>query len=911
MTFQSPIMTHATQHSSLFGVQGAPQSPYGFPGMPQGGLGGSLMQMMMPMLSQQFSAATGMFPGQWSPTQGMADQFRAREFQQVQMQASQEGSKMDAQSMERTWRGIQLMRGVDYDGDTELQAHGKKIGNAWAAMAPYIGMVAPGLADSLAGGVGSGAAFATQAAMANQYRTDALTGRMGFSGAASGEMSTQIQEMLYGSGNASEMAGFGMGRAGELYRVGASRGMVGGGGLRSIIGREAIERLREDGGGDVRGALGDKAGLLSGEQLDKLQSASADGGGVDSAIRGFDSKKTAAWLKSMAGAVNAMEDIVGIGAPMEQLINSLNALTQNGLSTQSPEQLEQTVRKMAALSKSSGISIQNGMRLTAYAAKVAMAGGGSAQDGVIASMHAQSFAAGFKNDGARAGLLAGAGVDIDRLAQQDAQLTAQAGNSATGTQLAATMRIMDELGFAEDSEGAAMAKAIAEGKTTYSFGGKHNISVSKDETEWRDIVARDSSLTRSQATSVRNQRHSNAYSGREHRTAGVARKLQYEQDIDPTIRNIYSTAAQTGATALSPAKAAEVAEKISGIIQNYVPTDGLTDREQRDELRAKTVVALVEAGMSRTDAETAAFDAYGQANTYATGANAGYESLTNISLQHGRGHLAHGAAADTRAGNTGDLTQAMRSMGRAGPLKRLIDAIQKGDADAVKLAGALLGGVEVSATLKTALEEYKDLSGKIDPKTGRLSAKDEKKRLALLKTIRAEAEAVGSDIKKGDLESDKALDAAMEGADEEEKRKLMLAELGISEDDGTVDPAAAARGIRRLSGRDAKAQDKLLESMNEEDINKMLASAKEIGGATYKNMLLAAKRKGHDVSEELDAVTAAETAAGETTGPGASARDDSAPPGGPLKLSGSLTLVFPDGKEGTGTFTPDSEGVPT
>ena len=82
----------------------------------------------------------------------------------------------------------------------------------------------------------------------------------------------------------------------------------------------------------------------------------------DALLRQFDANKIGNRLKNMSGAVAAMREIFGDmgkpNAPMSQLIEGLNALTQGGLATMNPAELERTVRTTQVIARTSGMGMQ-------------------------------------------------------------------------------------------------------------------------------------------------------------------------------------------------------------------------------------------------------------------------------------------------------------------------------------------------------------------------------------------------------------------------------------------------------------------------------------------------------------------------------------------------------------------------
>ena len=167
-----------------------------------------------------------------------------------------------------------------------------------------------------------------------QYRMDGA-GRMGLSGEDLRELTDTIGKRLYGTPeDTAVMRGIGMGQLGLVFDEGQRRGYLPGTlGARSRDGQLA--------------ALSRETGKTTAE-LAKLDDAE-----FGRQLRQFDANRVSARLKELAGSVSAMRELFGTmgqpNAPMTQIINALEAITQNRLANMPAAQVEQTVRKTKAL----------------------------------------------------------------------------------------------------------------------------------------------------------------------------------------------------------------------------------------------------------------------------------------------------------------------------------------------------------------------------------------------------------------------------------------------------------------------------------------------------------------------------------------------------------------------------------
>jgi hypothetical protein len=94
--------------------------------------------------------------------------------------------------------------------------------------------------------------------------------------------------------------------------------------------------------------------------------------GFGIAARSVDAQKASGTLKQYSGAIAAVREIFGDNgnpnAPMQQLINALEALTQNQIGRVSPKKIEQQVREMQLAARGAGVGLNGMMALSSQAA---------------------------------------------------------------------------------------------------------------------------------------------------------------------------------------------------------------------------------------------------------------------------------------------------------------------------------------------------------------------------------------------------------------------------------------------------------------------------------------------------------------------------------------------------------------
>jgi hypothetical protein len=151
-------------------------------------------------------------------------------------------------------------------------------------------------------------------------------------------------------------------------------------------------------------------------------------------------------LRDMSGAVGAMREIFGDmgrpNAPMAQLLEGLNMLTQGGLASMNPAELERVVRTTRVLSRETGMGMSAMIGLTAQAADQADHMGLNRAFAIQAVQGAAAFGGAFGQVG-RGDLPAWGRVDRTQLTIMDQQLRLQAAGSRVANQLGATMRLVE------------------------------------------------------------------------------------------------------------------------------------------------------------------------------------------------------------------------------------------------------------------------------------------------------------------------------------------------------------------------------------------------------------------------------------------------------------------------------------
>jgi len=645
-----------------------------------GGMFGSnpLVAMGMQAGSEYLMGRIGYVPGQFFPNQNLLDQMRAQQFQAERFRAAQAGFQQDRGTYFQMMGGLAAMTGMPFGLSQQRWAQ-SIAGNIASAM-PYIAPMAPEFFDMLHGAAGSRGILADQVFRRGMHDVDPLTGRVGVTAATAGQRAGDIYQRLYGGGPAAiaAMRGIGAGAAGSLYAELQTRGL----------------------GGPSIGAFG------AGDQATMLGGAAR----TDEALRSFDSAKAAERIKSMAGAVGAMRDIFGgegrPNAPMSELLQAINNLTQNGLSTMAPEKIESVVRTTAAAARQAGVSINAVGGLLANGGATAGFYGLDQAFAAPATTSSLLFGAAFRDVG-RGDVAAFGRRGVDHYVVQDQKLRLAASQSATVNMIAALGRYQEEVGGLR-GDAADYLQAVKEGRTDGML-----MSPSAFMKMFREGGASAAAVQSYIGASDANK----AFAFRNN-LGDYGRQLQTFE--------VQSKAGQSFAQALmSGGVASDVAKKIGGRLGRGL--FGL-DREVSAD-SGKTIDALI--GQIRNDPALAGLGDRELRELVGSGLgnfssraekDLGRNLQETLDLFNPRLEARRRARAE-EAAQEADLSKALSGLGRSGPMARLADLVKNPAANFTEGVAQFLGGIKVS-----------DISGELDRATtaGQLAGLAAPSRLAAL-----------------------------------------------------------------------------------------------------------------------------------------------------------------------------------
>ncbi len=628
---------------------------------------GMLAQMFVePMVAGM--VGPGFLPGQFNSTHNLYDHYRRRA-QFSALQTSMAGAaERDQLQYVRLLRGMAATAGVSWNDERERAA--RTMAQDMSGISPMLAQVMPETFDQMHGARGSATMMAQNVFSGGRYRVDPITGVLGNSAETTAQYTREMYDRLYGPGaDLVQMKGIGAGRAGQMYDEMSRRGM-----LPRAMSRD--EQLS----GVVRQELATK-GLRGteveiGKVMDDLRGMSAPQ--LEMKVRQFEAGRITDRIKSMAGAVAAMKDVFGeMGrpdAPMNELIEGLQVLTQGGLATMTPGRVESIVRDAANLARRSGIGMDNMTVLMASAAQRADALGLDRSFGVTTGMQSAAFGSAYAN-------MIGGGPawgrgDKERMMAIDSQLRLNAANSPVANQFAATLRIGNEVGFKAGSEAEAVYAALKEGRETYSFGGSTK-SVAVAAGRWNELMTA-GGVDAGLASAYRAQTAYNQRTISENNLDSIARRTQAEVDAKPRWAQAYRDAAvDAGITdrALLDRIGTESAE---GLFRGLSP-DALQDPKAVADFLARRL------GMDRGDAtkmaqlERVASLGWGNLDQMVkTNPNLrGYKTADQWVTSQRYEVLRETANQVEEARQESRFQSALAGLGSGGPLARIMDAVSE------------------------------------------------------------------------------------------------------------------------------------------------------------------------------------------------------------------------------------------
>lgn len=669
-------------------------------GVPGLGLGNLLFQPLM----QSLAAQQGMFPGQFFPQVNVADQLQASmAFRQLNEEMLKNAQNVDVNNWLQTTAGAVRLAGGAYGLDQEagfMQAY-----RTAAPLMAALAQGAPELIDQLHGSQGSAAVMAQGLFRGGQYRANMVSGIPGLRGDDMSELAKVIKEELYGTPDKiTEMQGIGMGQLGKIFDEAQRRGYM----TSSLSVRPREDQLKD---------LSKETGTTI-EELEKL-----DSDDFGRKLRQFDSSRVASRLKELSTSITAMRDLFGsmgqTNAPIGQLVNALEALTQNRLGSMSSTEVETIVRKTKALMETTGISLDGLMGLTSLAANHGDQLGLDRTFAISAGQHAAGFAAAY-SQAFGSDFTAFGALSKDQLAQQEAIRMQRASGSQQAQLAGAVVRTAEAFKLDDTTQAGRLAAAIRRGETEFEGQSMFKVLTTANLTE----IMQNSELPPGAVTSFL-QATRDTWGGQEfiqaHDIGAMIRRLQPEElDLMSASAGQNAVMSVLMENGVDQEKARELGREVGGTLLTRLrktadPKKVSTLQGRQDLVRQELVATLGEEDAARyAPAIALSFEA--QVNPIFKSRGVG--NLTQVLQAQNKTTLDQEATVQRVTAADAEIDKALSTIGRAGPIARIVNLLQnkttKSDSELGELVGEALGGIKVwkLRELVDATETIRNLKSK-------------------------------------------------------------------------------------------------------------------------------------------------------------------------------------------------------
>jgi len=645
---------------------------------------GPFNMLAQPIL-QAMAGQNGMFMGQFQPAVNLADMLQADTARRQLMQETATAAKnIDIKNWLKTTEGLARMTGTVYGLDQEA-GFAQAYRNA-APLLSILGQVAPELLDQLHGSAGSAAVMTQGLFRGGQYRANMLSGIPGLRGADLETLSETISEELYGTPERiSKMQGVGMGQLGKIFDEAQRRGYM----SSSLSTRKRGDQL-------------DALSKSTGESIEELDQLDAEDFGRK--MREFDSKKVAGRLKELAGSITAMRDLFGSmgqgSAPVSQLVNALEALTQNRLASMPATQVEDIVRKTKALMENTGASLDSLVGLTTLAANYGDKIGLDRSLSIQAGQHAVGFESAYKQAFGSDYTAFGA-LSPDQLGQREAIIGQRAAGSQKAQFAGALINTVENFNIGADTRAGKLAEALKNGETT--FEGKSMFEILGQAS--MEKIMQESTTQESGALPAFRQRMHDKFGNQEtiqkyDLGSNVIRRIQPEELIYQS-RGYGRGAIQTAL--LAQGKSLEEAREMSkggDELLRRMFNDRNPERLSTFEGRKELVLEVLTEQFGEEEAQkmlpAVAQSFESQMNVFANRKRLG--NLGHMIQMNNTGVLEQEQQTQRLSQADAEIDKALAPLGRAGPIARVINMIQndkQGNKEITEVIGELASGIKV------------------------------------------------------------------------------------------------------------------------------------------------------------------------------------------------------------------------
>jgi hypothetical protein len=583
--------------------------------------------------------------GQFSPKIGFGEQLRRQNAYSMQQEVVADASKLDEATYQKMLEGIANLHGTPF-GEREKKAAATNARDM-ASFMSLAAQVRPDFVDQVHGTRGSVTVMANRMASASRYMQDPTTGAIGLSKESLSNLVNTFNESMFGpNADLSRMRGISAGQAGAMFDQMTRRGLLG-------SSMPDLEQVAKEQGKTI-------------EELSKLPDFSAK-------VQQFQANRTADRLKAMTGAVSAMKDIFGengqANAPMEQIFNALQQVTQNKLGTMSGAEIEKTVRDMSNASKMAGLDMQGMMRVNAMAGQATDRLGLDRSFAPKIATGAMTYAAAY---GSQTGNMRAFGMfDKEKMLQVGANMQAAATGSTEANEAAALLRLerSGALDLGKSPELADYLNKIKSGERV------EPISSSK----LRSMVSQ-AGVTDAQFTAFAAQREQNQALISERDLGRVVGQQAFTKQARAMVgRGLMSGLTQTGLKTDPDAGKAFISSVVEDI-SNFTS-------EQREEFAKgnfKPFLDKVRAnykastGKEMSEKEASMFLEYGTGQITRAAARRGYGRDVNLINMISKNVLQDQDLREQQVQATSEFDKALSKFGRGTPTQRFADALMRG-----------------------------------------------------------------------------------------------------------------------------------------------------------------------------------------------------------------------------------------
>ena len=452
---------------------GRPMVPmYGMEGLPFANMGpmGMAAQMFLGPQIQQMGAGQG-FTMLGNTGMNPYDVMRNQRFTREFNESLRGAAEIDRGNYMRTAQGMAALTNTPWGADQYKAAYA--MAGVATAMSPFIAQTPLAeMLDQFGGQRGSATVMASRMMLGSRYQIDPVTGQMGLSASSSQALHKQLYNDLFNNGKLSDMKGVTAGQIGSMYDELGRRGLMEGSpDLRTQLDKMEPEKLRTAAGKRGIKIGADGAQGLSPQDLTMLQ----EDEGIQQQLRSFSADRVKRSLKSYVGVVATMRDIFGDegkpNAPVQELLQSLDRLTQGGLGKVDPGRMSTMLRQTHELARQGGLTTDTVLMLQQHAANKIAAQGGDPLLAVQVTQGNMAWGTGYRASGGASQTAWGKNT-ADQMQQLDLNLRASSVMSEQSNRMGLMLRISKAAGgFQAGSQAEAMANAVQAGETEYEWGG--------------------------------------------------------------------------------------------------------------------------------------------------------------------------------------------------------------------------------------------------------------------------------------------------------------------------------------------------------------------------------------------------------------------------------------------------------